>query len=87
MSEMKNEVLIEGYIHATGSSIGYKIGYKRFYFVLTNCLSYYETKESFQSGSKEIGVLKMEAFSILRIEARGKYQLVVNAYVILLSIE
>lgn len=80
MSERKAGVLMEGYVLATGASIGYKVGYKRFYFVLSDCLSYYETKESFQSGSKSIGVLDMEAFSIHRIEARGKYQLYVNSY-------
>lgn len=80
MNDFKNEVLMEGYVLATGASIGYKVGYKRFYFVLTENLSYYETKESFQSGSKSIGVLDMEAFSILRIEARGKYQLYINSY-------
>ena len=82
MKDPKKEVLMEGYVLATGSNIGFKVGYKRFYFVLTDSLSYYETKESFDNGSKCIDVLEMEAFSINRVESRGKYQLIINAFLL-----
>ena len=80
MSKDREKVLMEGYVLASGASIGYKASYKRFYFVLTDCLSYYETKESFDSGANCIGYLTMEAYSIQRIEVRGKFQLIINAY-------
>ena len=82
---MNNRILVEGYVLASGQNIGYKVGYKRFYFVLTTCLRYYETKESFQAGSKPIDVLTLDAFSILKIEARGKYRLFINAFAFFLS--
>lgn len=78
---MDNRILVKGYVLASGANIGYKVGYKRFYFVLTNCLRYYETEESFQSGSKPIDILTLDAFSILKIEARGKFRLFINAFV------
>ena len=55
MNVNPEDVLMQGYVLATGENIGYRMGYKRFYFVLTDCLYYYETKESFESRSKPVG--------------------------------
>ena len=71
---------MQGYVLATGENIGYRMGYKRFYFVLTDCLYYYETKESFESRSKPVGKLPLEAFSIAKNETRGRFQLAILAF-------
>lgn len=79
MIPSNHQVLMQGYALATGENIGYKIGQKRFYFVLTDSLSYYETEESFTSGSKPIGIILLEEFSISKNDSRGRFQLAVHA--------
>ena len=79
MNVNPEDVLMQGYVLATGENIGYRMGYKRFYFVLTDCLYYYETKESFESRSKPVGMLPLEAFSIAKNETRGRFQLAILA--------
>ena len=80
MNVNPEDVLMQGYVLATGENIGYRMGYKRFYFVLTDCLYYYETKESFESRSKPVGKLPLEAFSIAKNETRGRFQLAILAF-------
>lgn len=79
MNSLPKDVLMQGYVLATGSNIGFAVGYKRFYFVLTDQLSYYETKESFESESPPVGVISLEVFSLSVTEALGKYQFAVHA--------
>ena len=79
MIPSNHQVLMQGYALATGENIGYKIGQIRFYFVLTDSLSYYETEESFTSGSIPIGIILLEEFSISKNDSRGKFQLAVHA--------
>lgn len=70
---------MKGYVFATGPNIGFAVGYKRFYFVLTDDLQFYETKESFESGSKPVGSLSLDVFTMSITQSRGKYEFVVFA--------
>ena len=80
MNSSSSRVLMQGYVHATGPNIGFAVGYKRFYFVLTDDLSFYETKESFDSGCKPVETLSLNVFNMSVTQDRGKYEFVVFAY-------
>ncbi|KAK8817363.1 hypothetical protein WA556_003256 [Blastocystis sp. ATCC 50177/Nand II] len=80
MCVVPEDVLMQGYVLATGADIGYRVGYKRYYFVLTDCLYYFETKESFEAKATPVGRLPLEIFSIAKNESRGRFQLAIHAY-------
>ena len=80
--EMQSEgerVLMSGYVWATGEDIGFRVGLKRFYFVLSDKLSYFETEESYRSGSKPINNIPLEEFSISKNVERGMFKLTIFA--------
>lgn len=79
MCVVPEDVLMQGYVLATGADIGYRVGYKRYYFVLTDCLYYFETKESFEAKATPVGRLPLEIFSIAKNESRGRFQLAIHA--------
>ena len=80
MNTSSDRVLMQGYVLATGPNIGFAVGYKRFYFVLTDNLAIYETQESFDSGCKPVGILSLDVFNMSVTQARGKHEFVVFAY-------
>ncbi|KAK8802375.1 hypothetical protein WA588_005346, partial [Blastocystis sp. NMH] len=79
---MKKEekVLIQGYVLASGPSIGFKVGQKQYYVVLTNSLYYYETEQSYVSGCKPIGSIELNCFYISKDDTPNKFAFAIHAY-------
>ena len=84
MNSDNGVVLMKGYVWATGADIGFRVGFKRYYFVLSDFLYYYETEESFTSGSTPVGGISLDAFCICKSVERGMFKLAIFAYETLL---
>ena len=76
----QEKVLMQGYVLASGPSIGFKVGQKQYYVVLTNSLYYYETEQSYLSGCKPVGSIELNCFYISKDETPNKFAFAIHAF-------
>ena len=86
LMKKEEKVLIQGYVLASGPSIGFKVGQKQYYVVLTNSLYYYETEQSYVSGCKPIGSIELNCFYISKDDTPNKFAFAIHAFGLMGSI-
>ena len=78
--ESTGKVLNAGYLQKLGGGEGGTKNWNRRYFVLRDDLAYYTSEESFKSGERPKGRIKLEAYFVSQDENEDGFEFTVHSY-------